>query len=496
MNSFSWSFASNISARVWVAACSIIFVPFYLKFLGVEGYALIGVLNLILSIVGVFDLGLGGALTHGMARLRAKPESLNEQRNLLRTLEMLFWPMSLGIAGIIFFGAGVIAERWLNAERLSLDELVRAMQLIGLTVAFQFVSGFYQGALVGVEKQVMANAIVAGSALVKGTGAVLLLWLFAPTPEVYFGWQAIVTGATVLVTQAIIWRSLEGAQNPKFNIECLRDIRGFAAGWSANALANAALNSADKLVLSRVLPLQMFGYYTLAQTLAISLGSLGGAVSSTAFPRLSRIVATRNDQQLAKFYHLACQLTAVTVIPVGCVVALYSTEILHAWTRSADVAANTSSLLTLMAAGAVLLSLSVVPNFVLIAHSSFRLTLIFTTALAVSSACFAFILASTAGVLGAAASWLMVSAASTFIVPAMHRRILPGELRGWFIHSALGPLIASILIVGGARLTIPPLSPNILGLVVLVPVWGASILGAVLMTRELRSRVFSAVWQR
>lgn len=496
MNRFSWVVGSSILTRVWVALCAVVFVPIYLKYLGVEGYGLIGFCNILLSVAGIFDLGLGGALTHELAQLRAESGNQQKQRNTVRTLEVFFWFIALLIGTIVFLGANFISERWLNASKLPTTELVSAIQMMGITVAFQFVSGFYQGGLVGVERQVLTNIILALSTTCKSGGAVLILWLIPFSPKLYFGWQAVVTATTVLVAEAYLWQSVGGAIDSRFDIACLRRMRSFAVGWSANAIVNAGYNNADKLVLSRVLSLETFGYYTIAQTIATALISIGGTIASSAFPRLSRLVAAREDRQLRDFYHQACQLSAVIVMPAACVVGLYSREILLAWTNNDLVAQSATPLLGLMCAGVILFSLTAIPNFLQVAHARFRLMLKFTSSLAIMSTLLSLLLSSLAGSRGAALGWLLVSGAASLIVPFIHRDILIGEFRRWYLNSVLRPLGATLFVCGIARLTIPLENYSLLGLLPLIPICFATAVCGVLVAPDLRNHLLCRIRYR
>jgi len=77
---------------------SILFIPFYLRFMGIEAYGLVGFYLALSNVLGILDLGLGSTMNRELARVSAKEGSATAQRDIVRTLEVIYWGIAI-IAG-------------------------------------------------------------------------------------------------------------------------------------------------------------------------------------------------------------------------------------------------------------------------------------------------------------------------------------------------------------------------------------------------------------
>ena len=139
--------AANFAGSIWQALMALIFIPFYIKFMGIESYGLIGIFTTLQVIFGLLDVGLGSTLTREMARLSALPHKAQEMRNLVRTLETLYWSIAVLVGIAIISLSPFIAHHWVKAGQLSPKTIELALLIIGLVMVFQMPIGFYSGGL-------------------------------------------------------------------------------------------------------------------------------------------------------------------------------------------------------------------------------------------------------------------------------------------------------------------------------------------------------------
>lgn len=79
----------------------------------------------------------------------------------------------------------------------------------------------------------------------------------------------------------------------------------FTAGLSGIAILSVVFMQLDKLILSKVLPLKTFGYYTLAAVVAMNLLRLITPVFGAICPRFTQLVQLDNQAGLTAIYHKA-----------------------------------------------------------------------------------------------------------------------------------------------------------------------------------------------
>src|SRR5215472_4512884 len=92
---------ANFAGQGWMALMGFIFVPFYLRFIGVEGYGLVGFFVLLSSTFALMDGGLGACATREIAGYAAADdEGKGRIVALLHSIEFIFW-MVAAFTGLI-----------------------------------------------------------------------------------------------------------------------------------------------------------------------------------------------------------------------------------------------------------------------------------------------------------------------------------------------------------------------------------------------------------
>ncbi|MBM4126991.1 MAG: hypothetical protein FJ247_06540 [Nitrospira sp.] len=71
------------------AVLSLVLVPIYIRFLGIEAYGLIGFLVALQAALAIFDLGMGATLNREIARLSAETHQRQKIGEFVRTAEIL-----------------------------------------------------------------------------------------------------------------------------------------------------------------------------------------------------------------------------------------------------------------------------------------------------------------------------------------------------------------------------------------------------------------------
>jgi O-antigen/teichoic acid export membrane protein len=243
----------------------------------------------------------------------------------------------------------------------------------------------------------------------------------------------------------------------------LQKVWRFAAGMGGISLSSIILTQLDKIILSKILTLEMFGYYTLAAGVAMSLYRLTGPVFAATYPRFSQLAALNDQNELKLLYHRSCQLLSVCILPVAAVVALFSTEILMLWTRNLTIATQTHTILSLLIIGTAFNGLSYSPFALQLAHGWTNLSLYISVASAIVLAPSILYMTLQFGAVGAAAVWLILNSINMAItIHFTHRFLLPNEEWRWYKDDFGLPLIAIIIItvIGSffINITMPPIT--------------------------------------
>ena len=447
---------ANFAGRAWSALMALAFLPLYIRFLGIESYGLIGVFVSLTALLSVFDMGLSTTLNRELARLSTNNGLAQEARDLVRTFELIYWGTGILLGGGIALLAPLIARDWLSAQGMGVQTVEQAILLIGLVVALQWPNSLYSGGLMGLQRQVLLNAIRAVAATLQSGGAVLVLWLVSPTIIAFFLWQLLIGALHTAIVGAWLWKSLPGPAAPVFRKALLAANLRFAGGVAGITLLVTILTQTDKIVLSKMLSLEAFGYYSLAAVIAGALTYVSSPIFSALFPRFTQAIGAGNAAEVASLYHKGSQLMAALVSPVWIFMALFSEELLLLWFGDAPTVAGTHLLVSLLVTGTALNALVTLPYALQLAHGWTALSFYKNV---ISIAIFVpllFWLIAQYGAAGAALAWIGLNAGYfLFEVPLMHRRLLRGSMGRWYLMDVGLPVALCLGIGLIARFAMP-----------------------------------------
>jgi O-antigen/teichoic acid export membrane protein len=266
----------------------------------------------------------------------------------------------------------------------------------------------------------------------------------------------------------------------------------FAGGMTGITFLALLLTQVDKVLLSRMLTLQDFGYYALAGMVVGSLYLVVSPITTALFPRLVERVAQKDEAALARAYHQGAQMVSVATAPVALLLVFHGKGVLYAWSADLALALTAGSILSVLAFGTLLHCLMQLPYQAQLAHGWTSLALKVNVAAVVLLVPALFWVVPHHGAMGAAWVWIVLNVAYMVVnVGLMHTRILAQEKWRWYGRDVLAPILgatAALVVVGG-------LKPDDFGnrvawLVYLSFALTAAVAGATLAIRDYRQRVF------
>lgn len=449
MASIKKNIVANLVGKIWGAAIAILLIPQYIKYLGIESYGLIGFYGTLIGSMTVLDLGLSATLNRELAKYKSENRSSKDIRNLTFSLECIYWLIGIIICFLVISFSGFITTRWINVEHLPPSIVKQSVILMGIVIAFQWPISLYNGGLMGLEKQVLNNSINVVMTTIRAAGVIILLKYFSPTLHAFFLWQAAISFVFVVIMRVGLWKVMPAySLKPVFSKQQIKIVWRFAAGMTGISFITFFLSQLDKIILSKILPLTQFGYYTLAFTVATSITLIVSAVSITFFPRFSRLIASGHQEELKRLYHQACKLIATIIFPICFVLIFFMRDILKIWTHNDDTVANTTLIAQILLIGSILNSLMIMPYNLLIANGWTKFTIYQNSIAAIILVPLLFILSGKYGALGGAFVWVIVNAGYVFISqPLMHRKLLKNELWKWYWNDTLLPMLPSLAVV-------------------------------------------------
>lgn len=340
-----------------------------------------------------------------------------------------------------------IAGDWLRVQALPAHEVLAAVQLMAPAIALRWTSGLYRATLTGLEHLVWLAGFNSLVATLRFAGVLPLLLWFGTSPTVFFGYQLAIAALelAVLSWQTYRWLpQLPGGARAGWQMAPLKPVLRFSLSIAFTSSVWVLVTQTDKLVLSRVLPLDEYGYFSLAVLVAGGILALTAPIGTALMPRMAALEASGEHAALIRLYRQTTQLVAVLATAMAVTLAYGAEPLLLGWTGNEELARRTAPILTLYALGNGLLAVAAFPYYLQFAKGDLRLHLIGNAAFVVLLIPAIVWSAVHYGGVGAGVVWLAMNLLSFVAwLPLVHRRFEPSLNRRWYLND-----IAAIVAAG------------------------------------------------
>ena len=433
---------ASYATQIYVTLVGILILPMYLKYMGAEAYGLVGFFTMLQAWFNLLDMGLTPTVARETARFRGGATDALSYRRLLRALQLIFFAVALLGGGAMFLFSGHIAEGWLKVQTLPLTQVQLALQLMAVGVALRWMSGLYRGCISGSERLVWLGGFNAFVATLRFVGVLPVLIWVGHSPTVFFTYQLLVAMVELAGLAAMAYGLFPAVPpgqllgwSPASLFTPIKPVLKFSLTIAFTSSVWVLVTQTDKLVLSKLLPLADYGYFTLAVLVASGVMMISGPISGALLPRMARLHAEGDEAGLISLYRNATQMVAVIAIPACLVLVFFAEQVLWVWTGDAHAAAQAAPVLRLYAMGNGFLALAAFPYYLQFAKGDLKLHLI-GNALFVVLLIPALIWATLQyGVIGAGYAWLSANAVYFLIwVPKVHGRFVRGLHIRWLLQ--------------------------------------------------------------
>jgi O-antigen/teichoic acid export membrane protein len=445
VNATKQNIAANFVGRLLTGVLRFALTPLFVNILGIESFALLGIYTSLAGLLVILDMGLSSTLNREMARACATNTNSQETCDLVRTFELLYWTVGIGSGILIFLLAPTLASHWFIVDKLPRGTVEKALRIMGLIIASQWPVSLYSGALTGLQRQVLLNSINVGGAVLQGIGALAVLHWISRSISVYFYWQLFACIAQTAAFWMCVWSALpHAARPPRFSLNLWLKHWRFAGGMAGISITSVILMQSDKLMVSKMLPLAVFGSYTLAFTLGGILAYIAAPIFVAVSPRLASLVASDSPGEVSRSYHKGSQLVAIAVFPTAITFAFFAKELLPYWINDATVVRNVCHFLLPVLVGSAFNSIMLLPFALQIAYGWTKLSLYKNIIAVTLFTPITFVAIVRYGAVGGAVVWAAINI-SYFVleVPIMHSRLLRHSLAIWYLRDIGIPILVS-----------------------------------------------------
>jgi O-antigen/teichoic acid export membrane protein len=485
---------ANFGGQFVTTLVGFLTVPFYIKYLGQEGYGLVSFFISLQAITAILDWGLSTTANREISKISAMNTEGGGARNLIRTLEVVYFGMCLFLFLGLWLLSDWIATRWLRAQELSPQSIRACVLIAGATLGLRWPVALYHGILRGLEKQITLNLLFSALTAGKALGSILVLIFLARTVVAFYWCQLAFAAVELVLMWAVVWRNAGGVFGGRANFKgaILQEAWRFAFNIGWVSFSAVFLKQLDKVIVSALLPIEHLGFYTTATMAGMGISKIFLPVQIAVFPRFTKLLARNDLSELGRTFHQSAQTVAFLTCPAAALLIFFAREVLLLWTRSADVAGQAASSLTVTALAMIFNSMMSVPFMLQLAAGLTWLPLCTNALGAVVLAPMTYWMVLKFGIAGGALAWLTFNVLYYAIVPQiLFRHVLQGHKRDWFLRDTLPFIVMSLLIFGGTSYLTASVESKLVHYALIVGAGGLYSLLAMFYSETIRSLVLN-----
>lgn len=453
VSSIRFNIFSNFLTQIWTGLVQLLFIPAYINILGNESYGLISLYPSLLSLFTALDLGFGNTLNRELTKYSINSTAKETAADLTFTLEIIFWIIGLAIGLLFASSANWVASTWLNKTQLPQEKVYGVFILMGVLTFVRWPISLYNGGMVGIQRQNSLNTIAVIMETLRAVGVIFILKFVSNGIYSFFIWQILVTALNTFILRITLWKSIcPPKYRPVFSKQLLSQITNFSIGLSGITLLKTLSMHADKLILSKIVSLNMLGYYTFSFSIALVLTRVVNPIITAFYPRFVQAIYTQDYTSQRNLYHQSSQLLAVIIIPIALTLSFFTEEILGIWLNNPSTTAQCAPLVRILILGSMINGLITIPYYFQLANAWTKLALRKNMISFLVSIPLLIWSSNKYGTQGASFVWLGINVSYIIIEQYIfHHKFLQGEMINWYLKDIAMPLLSASVILGSGK---------------------------------------------
>jgi O-antigen/teichoic acid export membrane protein len=336
---------------------ALVTTPLLINALGPSRWGILSLAMALLGVSGVLDLGIGRALTRGVAQRLHEAQDDQAAAALVKTGLVLLGFLG-GVGGLLLAAAAhPLAYHVIGVPPDLRHETEMALYVIAMTMPLVILNGALWGVISALDLFRVANLL--GLVILAASYAGQLLILYACNS---LAAVMLVLLASRILFQLVYWKlcrdAMPGLGAGRFSrADVLPMLR--MGGWmTVSNIVFPLLTYADRFMIATVLSAAAVGYYATPTELMGRIHIITAATVVSLFPAIAASYRTDSRRAVALFGRSIVTACAV-LFPVAMLVGVFSDEFLTLWI-GADFASHAAPVLRILAVGTLLSAVDVI----------------------------------------------------------------------------------------------------------------------------------------
>lgn len=352
----------NLSGQIVPMLVAIVTIPVIIRGIGIERFGVLSLAWVIVGYFGLFDLGIGRALTKFVVdKLAADQEHVIPRLAWTSLLLMLI----LGFVGTLVTLAlsPWLVHRMLKIPQALQTETLRGFCLLAVSIPIVTTTAGLRGILEAFQRFRTANLIRIPLSIFSFVGPLLVL----PFSRSLVPVLALLVASRFFGCAVHLWACFRAVpalhRSPSWDGSFVVPLARFGGWMTVNNIIGPLLSYVDRFLIGALVSVSAIAYYSAPVDMVLRLTVVPIAVVGVLFPAFAMSL-NRDPARAGLLLSRGLKYVFLVMFPVVLVIVTFAPEGLRLWVGP-TFALNGASVLRWVAAGAFVNALAVLP-FVLI----------------------------------------------------------------------------------------------------------------------------------
>lgn len=249
-------------------------------------------------------------------------------RDFIRTASLFYWSAYVLLAVLIYLAAPSIVAHWIVLKTMDPAQAIQVLRILGIGALLLLPHSLYTGLFRGLERMEVNNAIDVITSGLQQLGTIAILAFDGDLLHVVV-WLAICFGLCIVmdivsVARFISWKALLGSYSSKV----IQRTRQYALQMMSISFLAMFHTQADKILLSKLLPLSTLGYYGFAWGFLSKATLPTNAIAQAALPSFSALFRKGDRSGMMAQYRRLHDLLCFGIAPLFAAILFSSPPLL------------------------------------------------------------------------------------------------------------------------------------------------------------------------
>lgn len=336
---------------------AVVAIPELIHALGAGKFGILTIIWAVVSYFGLFDLGLGRAVTQQVA-VAVGAGDKERIGAIVGTSSLLM--LVLGLVAALVMG---VAAPWMSrkfATGSDIAEVTRAFFWMALAMPSIVLTSGYRGILEAMERFALVNAIRFPMGVFTFAGPLVAVWAGYARLDVIAAVLCLGRIAACAAHGHYALRSISGLRgHGTLDRAQIRPLLSLGGWISVSNIISPLMNYIDRFLIGIMLSASAVAYYATPQELVLRLGIIPSAVVIVLFPIFARSAGSGGDGGAAHLRRYSLLILAM-MLPLTLALVLFAEPLLALWI-SPEFASHSAAILRIIAVAALASGLAQVP---------------------------------------------------------------------------------------------------------------------------------------